>query len=280
MSQNKSSLIDIVANPGRHPATYFFLSFFVITPVLGLAINGLSTIVFELLCVYLASRFGGDKLRWQLVIIFVCILIVFFAIWLFNIPQFFKKVLSQPEPRTVKLQEQFPGLITSASKFNPNSNRPTPAEVAIRHHLKKKGSLKHCWIICTNDSIDGAKDLINKLVAENLVSQDVFHWGPDYSMDNFINYNNKLSLLVDDKYADDPNYIRELIDAIYSHAPLYYNLDESEIITDYTGATKSFTAGIILACANPKRRLQYISQFDNEIKEIKISYRLKPIQRP
>lgn len=276
MKQNMPSIFEVFANPGKYPVVYFFLSFFVITPALGLAINGLSTIVFETICTYLANRFGGDKLCWQSIVIFVSVFIVFFAIWLFKVPQFFKSILGQPEARTVKLQEQFPGLITSASR--PSPNRQTPAEVAIRYHLKEKGSLKHCWIICTKDSIDGAKFLINQLVDEGLVSHDVFHWGSDYKMDNISNYENELSLFVDDKYADDPNYIRELIDAIYNHAQLCCGLDEWQVITDYTGATKSFTAGIILACAKPTRRLQYISQFDNEIKEIKISYRLKPIR--
>lgn len=52
------------------------------------------------------------------------------------------------------------------------------------------------------------------------------------------------------------------------------DLDSSEVIADYTGATKGMTAGILLACTEPDRPLQYISQLDREIMAIHVSYKL------
>ena len=66
-------------------------------------------------------------------------------------------------------------------------------------------------------------------------------------------------------------YIRRLINCIYADAQKQ-KLQESEVIADYTGATKGMTAGIILACTNSNRRLQYISQIPPcPIIEVRIS---------
>jgi hypothetical protein len=51
------------------------------------------------------------------------------------------------------------------------------------------------------------------------------------------------------------------------------------VIADYTGATKSMTVGIVLGCTAPERQLQYISQItDPQMMQVKISYKLKPLE--
>ncbi|NJP11222.1 MAG: CRISPR-associated protein [Leptolyngbyaceae cyanobacterium RU_5_1] len=278
-----SDISDIFAKPDESPILYFFASFFIVTPLLGLAVNGLSTIVFESTCEWLKTQFGFDKLFWQITLVLLFTVLVFVLLLLFKIPQLIKtlrdRIFGQPEINVTPLQATYRGLITLASPTPRVPNRPTPTELAIRHHAQNE-TLEHCWIICTRSSLPEAERIIDQLVGdERLVPRKAFHYGPDYRIENSANRRQPFCLLVEDDRADDPNYIRELVNAIYQDAKANYQFSEFQIITDYTGATKSMTAGIILACANPDRKLQYISQLDNKMKEIKISYRLKPIRQ-
>ena len=86
-----------------------------------------------------------------------------------------------------------------------------------------------------------------------------------------------MNLLVADELVDDPKYIQQLVDSIYIDAQ-EKGLDETEVIADYTGATKGMTAGILLACLAPARQLQYISQIQfPQIMSVHVSYRLKRV---
>jgi hypothetical protein len=49
----------------------------------------------------------------------------------------------------------------------------------------------------------------------------------------------------------------ELVQQIYKEAEAL-GIPRSEIIADYTGGTKSMTAGLILACTEQDRDLQYM----------------------
>jgi hypothetical protein len=99
------------------------------------------------------------------------------------------------------------------------------------------------------------------------------------------NPKNQLSLVLNPEDANDPNQIRKIVEAIYQDAKENHDLDDSDIIADYTGGTKSMTAGLVLACASPDRRLQYVlsDYIDNKpvnpkVMEIKLSYSLKPVK--
>lgn len=87
-----------------------------------------------------------------------------------------------------------------------------------------------------------------------------------------------VSLLVPEQFVDDPNYIQRLIQSIYIDAESK-GISESKIIADYTGGTKSMTAGMVIACASPNRYLEYIIQSDSRaIMEVDISYNMRPVR--
>lgn len=68
----------------------------------------------------------------------------------------------------------------------------------------------------------------------------------------------KISLKVlPEETIHDPNATFKLVNQIYTQAS-EEQLEPEQIIADYTGGTKSMTAGLILACASPQRRLQFM----------------------
>lgn len=56
--------------------------------------------------------------------------------------------------------------------------------------------------------------------------------------------------------ADNPGKVYEVVEGIFQNLP--EGFDDSDIIADYTGGTKSMTAGLVLACAIPSRELQVL----------------------
>ncbi len=92
-----------------------------------------------------------------------------------------------------------------------------------------------------------------------------------------------------EKDVDDPNATFMLINSIYEEAA-NEGIEVADIIADYTGGTKSMTAGLILACAQPERRLQFMRpggytddgradlKLDSIATEVKVSFRLKAVR--
>jgi CRISPR-associated protein (Cas_Cas02710) len=285
---NPLNIFKIFSEPTRAPVSYFLLYFFVVTPLLGLFINGLSSLIFETVCTWLEAHWGQSKVFWQFCFALLFLVLLVPLLIVSHVQQFLRELRDRvfgnqnaPQINTKELTETFPGLIVLASPTPITANRPTPAEVVIRHHLQD-GKLQHCWIICTEESRSEAKNIIDKLVAEGKCGSHIFHY-PDSIEKKTPNHQESLNLLIPPDKADDPNYICELVDGIYQEANAY-NMEDLQIITDYTGATKSMTAGVILACTNPERRLQYISQSQrnkngsNLLIEVEISYKLKPLK--
>jgi hypothetical protein len=119
--------------------------------------------------------------------------------------------------------------------------------------------------------------MIKKLTDTGMTQTVEFHYG-NYELEDPEHPEQKLNLLVPDDVVDDPNYIRKLVNCIYADAQ-HQGLEESQVIADYTGATKSMTVGIVLACTAPERQLQYVSQVtDPQMMQVKISYKLKPVK--
>jgi len=127
--------------------------------------------------------------------------------------------------------KQYKGLIVFSSH-----GENIPAESAIRYHYPL---LQQCWIITGGKlSIDAAKKMISKLILEG------------FPANIFI----EVPMSGDD--ADNPAKVYEVVEAIYKNMPDGFS--ESDIISDYTGGTKSMTAGMILSCALPSRNLQVL----------------------
>ena len=267
-------VVEVISNPAKYPVSYFFIYFFLITIPVGLAINGLSAIIFDTVCQLLQTYIGFNKLIWQ--IILTAILFSFLLLLAFNIAHWFRSLLNRLsqvplETKVEDLNETFPGLIVVASKRT--REEPTPAEIAILHHSHSK-TLQHCWLICTKATLGEAEQIANRLSDKGVE----FHYGEKDELKDPNNPRQNISLFLNDDDADDPDQIQKLIDAIYADALDNYGLDESQIIADYTGGTKSMTAGVILACGKPSRRLQYLSQIKNKLIEVKISYKIQRIK--
>jgi CRISPR-associated protein (Cas_Cas02710) len=269
-------LTDAIANPEKRP----FIFIFVVVLALGVATNGLSTLILEVLGEWIQQTLKIDKIWWQLGVVSTLIVVVLLIIS--NIWQKFFRGSSIDEAKVFPLKNTFPGLIVLVS-LGPNP----PARAAIERHWNKgNGNLGHCWLICGGErSLQAAETLVAGLVEQGIPPK-IFHYGRSYEFSNLDSQDKMLNLVPDEQFANDPNYIRRLVDCIFTDAQEKFKLDETQVIADYTGGTKSMTAGIILACATPTRRLQYIlSEYDennkpmnSQVMEVEISYKLKPIK--
>lgn len=127
------------------------------------------------------------------------------------------------------------GLIVMASPGAGISS----AEGAIRYHLRSE-QLEHCWLMTGGAASEASGGrLIEKLVNEGI------------PMARFRN------VRLDPLDVNNPEAVYRRINAIYEQGE-EVGLREDEIIGDYTGGTKSMTAGMILACASPRRHLQFM----------------------
>ena len=138
------------------------------------------------------------------------------------------------------LSERHKGLIVLCSVGENIS-----AEQAIRYHYRginneyKEPVLKHCWMLTGgNASLDASQKLIAKLKSEGL-PEDLFE-----------------TVEMSGEDADNPSKVYKIIEDIFEN--LHEGFSERDIIADYTGGTKSMTAGLILACTSPERKLQIL----------------------
>jgi len=136
--------------------------------------------------------------------------------------------------------ERSKGLIVLGSQ-----GEPMPAETAILYHYKginnehKEPVLEKCWLITSGDiSLKAVRNLIAKLVKDGFP----------------VNLFEIVEMSAD--YADNPAKVYNVVEEIFQSLP--EGFDEQDIIADYTGGTKSTTAGLVLACARPARRLQVL----------------------
>ena len=247
----KNRLMEAIANPGRQP----FVFIFVITLVLGVASNGLSSLLLETLGEWLAITFGVSKVLWQIFVVFGMILAV--VAGLVNVPNVLRSVLGNSTLRVsqvnvVPMLQTQPGLILFMSL-----NKNSAARVAIEHHWEKGlGDLQHCWLICAGDEpLQVAEELVMELVEMGIPSR-TFHYGFGYEFNDGMG--GIMNLVPTKDQAEDPNFSRLMVDCWYEAGAERCGLMEAEIVVDYTSGTKSMSAGMILACASPSRRLQYV----------------------
>jgi CRISPR-associated protein (Cas_Cas02710) len=272
-------IVAAIESPEEHPVIFVF----VITLALAVAGNGISNLVLDNLCTWLEQQTKIAKLIWQLGT--VSSLALFFLINITNISavaqrQFGRRIPYRAKVRPLTTVDTVKGLIVFMSL-----GVEPPAKTAILHHWQDgKGKLEHCWLICGGDpSLNKATELVDLLI-KNGLPQRIFHFGDRYQYPNAEDPQHPFSLVTDPNLANDPSCIYQIVEAIYTSAENSpYSLAESEIIIDYTGGTKSMTAGAILAGASPKRRLQYIisdyrdnQPINSRVMEVDISYQVKP----
>ena len=274
-------IVEAIESPAKHP----FIFIFVITLALAVAGNGLSNLILDNLCTWLEEHSQFTKASWQGLL--VIILISSIALSSTNLAAIWSRFIGQTIPYSSKVRPLAPTETVKGLIVFMSLSVESPAKTAILHHWQDgHGKLEHCWLICGGTpSLDKAKELVEQLITVHKLPTRTFHYGTSYKYPNPDNIHHPFSLVTDIHLANDPSHIRQLIECIYDSAEESpFSLPKNEIIVDYTGGTKSMTAGAILAGASPERRLQYIvSDYDDKNKPIKprvmevnISYQVKP----
>ncbi|NLS78404.1 MAG: hypothetical protein GXY76_14190 [Chloroflexi bacterium] len=145
-----------------------------------------------------------------------------------------------------------PGLIVLVSQGAPET---TSAAAAIRYHCRgerderAEPTLRYLWLLAgaatglaeAETPESAATSMAN---AERLAAQHrplLRH-----------------AELVSIGDIDDPQQTFEAVEGIYREAKVRFGLREQEIIADFTGGTKSMTAGMVLACTPRERDLQFM----------------------
>jgi hypothetical protein len=278
----RNSVIALITDPSKN----FLLFFFVGVLLFSIIANGVADLAWELFDQQVTARLGWSAYWLRLLAVVVLCSLVLGVIYITNFSRWLRRSLGRfsllgvevpSSTRVEPLVATFDGLITPMS---PRAD--SAAEAAIRHHWQQgQGRLRHCWLICTNRSIDSAREMVKRLTDEGVTEQVTIHYGQGYQVTALDpDLGAKLSLLVPDGQLDDPVYIQGLVDSLYAQAAQVHNLEDGEIIADYTGATKGMTAGILLACATPRRHLQYLSQVSQQWMAIRVAYRVKQLAQP
>jgi hypothetical protein len=116
-------------------------------------------------------------------------------------------------------------------------DRTTPAENAVKAHLS---TLEHCWVICGPDRPNQ-----RPTSRENAAAIKERYGAARQPPVSFY--------LREVRDEDNPQQTYHLVRSIYEEAKAF-GLAENDIIADYTGGTKSMTAGMVLACSTSEDR--------------------------
>ena len=279
--KRRNRIIELITDPTKNFLLFFGVGILWFTTIA----NGVSELFWTMSVSWLQRYLGiNNPLVAQAIALAFFMTIFLFIIYITPFSQWFKRrllaifrphELAEVETNAKPLTETFPGLIAIMSPAR--GDRKSPAERAMWYHWndEKEPHLRHCWLICTEQSALAAEILEKRLVDFGMNQKLQLHWGESYQMDDPKHPGERLSLHVPEPSIDDPIYIQNLVDAIYADAWSRYGLDESEIIADLTGGTKIMTVGMVFACATAARRLQYISQLEEQgFMEIDIAYKL------
>ncbi len=151
---------------------------------------------------------------------------------------FFERVLTRDRPSSalqpnVRKPAKRRGLIIMVS-------HPAPCRKAIGYHL---GMLERCWMLCSKQTLE---------VAQQLQAQFA-----DVCLD--------APIVVND--VNDPLEYRRWVDTIYRALPESWQMND--VISDYVGMTAHGSVGMVLACLEQGRPLQYTAaRYDEHLKPI------------
>ena len=150
---------------------------------------------------------------------------------------------TERQERAKKLD--FESLHLPDSNFN-------PAIIAVTAHAS---NLSHCWIITTSNTSDRNQSLLYAPVLaaclKTICGACDFHLGDGYVIP-----------AQDDDALATKTYA--VVNTIYQEARERFHLQDQDIVADFTGTSKSMSMGMILACLDRSRILQYIgSHYDS-----------------
>ena len=250
----RNPLLEAIADPSKNFLAFLLIGIF----GLGIISSGISNLLLETLGTWVQKNLGINKVLFQLSVIGLIGLTILSTVYFTNLTRRLRLLLGQDAieiANVVPLTDTFFGLIAIAS-FS-KRGKMTPAEIAIRHHWRNgKGRLRYCWLLCTPDALKTTQLFLSQIEQESLEQRHQF----------YLYY--------------------ELVDILYDIAQQQTGLPPADVIADYTGGTKSMTAGMVLACSSPDRTLQYlVSEYnqagnivDSQLMKVMLSYRIKPIK--
>lgn len=285
----RNPLLEAIADPSKNFLAFLLIGIF----GLGIVSTGISNLLLDTLGTWVQKNIGLNKVIFQLMIISLIGTAILSTVYFTNLTRRLRLLLGREEieiANVVSLSDTFFGLVAIAS-FS-KRGQMTPAEIAIRHHWRNgKGRLRYCWLICTPDILESTQQFLAQLEEECRKEKHQFYlyFNTAQAMPPITQAGISLHvrlLVLDAERIHDPNHIRELVDGLYDEAQKQTGLPAADLIADYTGGTKSMTAGMVLACSEPDRTLQYlVSEYDNkgsiidsQLMKVILSYRIKPIR--
>lgn len=281
MNRNPKDLFD--PNKG-------FIIYLVVGWVLAIASNIITDLVLRSAGVWAETKFGISKPIFRLILLLLILVPLLLIFYFSKLSKWLENWYTASTVRPEVLKERLPGLVVVASKGRPDTK--SAAQAAIEYHWDNgNGNLQHCWIICGGRELEEqVRQMLTKLGSICKKSRSDYIECEIRPKDNF-NRVAKVSLrTIKPEAVDDPNTTFTLVNKIYDEAEKE-GIEEQSIIADYTGGTKSMTSGIILACATPQRRLQFMkpggylddgrADHTQEAKatEVQVAFKLKPIKK-
>ncbi len=279
MPLKHNAIVEAVTNPTKN----FLATFLISTILFNIISDGLSQLFWGNFSDWLQTQLGiTSKTQLQGYVLLVLVILVLFLIYTTNLVQGFRILLSKwriiatevPDQASVEaLQRTSPGLIVLMS-----AKHNSPAEAAIRYHWNKGQAphLQHCWVICTDSSVDYAREMKRRLLEADIDENTLHLYYGSYAL-NDPNHPG-CTLTVSDRAADDPDTVLRLVNAIFADARSK-GLEEADLLVDFTGGTKPMGVGAVLACTSPTRHLEYLTQTNPpHLVEVQVSYKLKPVK--
>lgn len=195
------------------------------------------------------GRVGGPLLVVALAVgIFLIILLAYVLYYLI------KRILPWPRPQ---LRVDVPGgkmeprrgLIALVSQGRLSH---IPATAAIQYHYDANGKLEHCWLVAS-------KKPEQEPQWETKPGQEPIQSSFRNAQELKGRYEAELATMEVEmvEEADNPEEVFRAVQDIYGRAA-EVGLDEQDIVADFTGGTKSMTAGMVLACTSLNRDLEFM----------------------
>lgn len=193
---------------------------------------------------------AGISVKTSLLTLLLGALVLLVTIVLFNVPIWLRSTLAQPRKTSIAIEEHVPhqrGLIALVSLGS-----YVPAENALAYHSwagvpGSQSTLTHCWLLAGpgegEQSSRKNADRLAEMYAAKGITIEVWPL----------------------RDADDPEEIYRAVKLIYQIAQSKYKLPKEEIIADYTGGTKSMTAGMVLAAIEHGGQMQHMKPNNYEL---------------
>lgn len=159
----------------------------------------------------------------------------------YRVRQTLKRLMNtELKPKVLAFASPHRGLILLVSNnWKEPGTIPPACQSALEHHW---ATLDYCWLLYSSQSEDEKNATTAYIEAKNSSTARTVRIEGD--------------ILIADVYSIEE--VRDRIDTIYRQLP--DALLETDVIADFTGMTVLASVGMVLACLNPERMMQYTPQ--------------------